>query len=270
MSSNMFRHLDLESIHAKAKLAGFTFNVNDYEMVSPTLARVMLTYTGNVPQSQEETRAEIARLFKGLASPVAESFRKVKDGVIAGYVKTTREVREFDATSVTAGKMKEMAANLLMDKTDESLWEKKSGASGDYLVRQGNDDLSGLVHLATNKQLGQPTFAHLASMPAESKEFAAFVSKDTEEVEHGYVVASAKGKMTLVPFGADDAIEVETAQLVEVINLDGEDAKALGTAMAPEVAADKNAMVEYYRKAYSYAPDYIQKIIDIINQHAFA
>jgi hypothetical protein len=266
----MFRHLDLDSIAAKATLAGFTLNVNDYEMVTPTLARVMLTYTGDVPRSQEEIRAEVARMFQGLASPVAESFRKVQNGVVAGYIKTSREVREFDPSVVTAGKMKEMAANLLMDKTDESLWEKKSGASGDYLVRQGNDDLSGLVHLATNKQIGQPTFAHLASMPAEQKEFAAFVSTESEEVEHGYVVASADNKMTVVPFGADAAVEIQTAQLVEVINLDGEDAKALGTVMAPEVAADKGAMVEYYRKAYSYAPDYIQKIIDIINQHAFA
>lgn len=265
-----FRNLDLDSLAAKATLSGFTLNVNDYQMVTPTLARVMLTHTGTVPTSQEEIRAEVARMFGGQASPVAESFRKVTDKVVAGFVKTAREVREFDSGMVTAGKMKEMAANLLMDKNDESLWEKKSGAAGDYLVRQGNDDLSGLVHLATNRQMGQPTFAHLASMPAESKEFAAYVSTDTEEVEHGYVVASADGKMTIVPVGAEDGVEVQVAQLVEVINLDGEDAKAAGGVMAAEVAADKGAMIEYYRKMFSYAPDYLQKIIDIINQHAFA
>jgi hypothetical protein len=265
-----FRNLDLDSLASRATLSGFTLNVNDYDMVTPTLARVMLTYTGNIPRSQEEIRASVAQLFKGHASPVADSFRKVTEGTVAGFIKTSREVREFDSGMVTAGKMKEMAANLLMDKTDESLWEKKSGAAGDYLVRQGNDDLSGLVHLATNKQLGQPTFAHLASMPAETKEFAAYVSTDTEEVEHGYVVASADGKMTVIPVGAEDAVEVQTAQLVEVINLDGEDAKAAGGVMAAEVAADKGAMIEYYRKMFSYAPDYLQKIIDIIGQHAFA
>lgn len=265
-----FRNLDLDSLASKATLAGFTLNVNDYDMVTPTLARVMLTYTGNVPRSQEEVRASVAALFKGHAAPVAESFRKVTEGTIAGFIKTSREVREFDSGMVTAGKMKEMAANLLMDKTDESLWEKKSGAAGDYLVRQGNDDLSGLVHLATHKKLGQPTFAHLASMPAETKEFAAYVSTDSEEVEHGYVVASADGKMTIIPVGAEEGVEVQTAQLVEVINLDGEDAKAAGGVMAAEVAADKGAMIEYYRKMFGYAPDYLQKIIDIINQHAFA
>lgn len=263
-----FRNLDLDAV--AAKINTFTMNVNDYEMVTPTLARVMLTYTGEVPMQHEEIRAQVAKLFDGLASPVAESFRKVTHGVIAGFVKTAREVREFDANLVTAGKMKEMASNLLMDKTDESLWEKKSGASGDYIVRQGNDDLSKLVHLAHHRQMGQPTFAHLASMPAEQKEFAAFVSSDSEEVEHGYVVASANGKMTVVPYGSDEPVEVQVAQLVEVINLDGEDSKKLGTQMAAEVASDKSAMVEYYRKAYSYAPDYVQMIIDMINQHAFA
>lgn len=263
-----FRNLDLDALAAKATLAGFTLNVNDYEMVTPTLARVMLNYTGSVPRTQEEIRASIAQVFKGSASPVAESFRKVTDGVIAGFIKTSREVREFNGE--TAGKMKEMAANLLMDKSDESLWEKKTGAAGEYLVRQGNDDLSGLVHLATNRQMGQPTFAHLASMPAEKTEFAAYVSKESEEVEHGYVVASAEGKMTVIPVGAESAVEVETAQLVEVINLDGADAKAAGGEMAAEVAADKGAMIEYYRKMFSYAPDYLQKIIDIIGQHSFA
>lgn len=265
-----FRNLDLDAIHAKIQTAGFTLNVNDYEMVTPTLARVMITYTGEVPQSQEEVRAGIARLFEGQASPVAESFRKVTAGVIAGFVKTAREVREFDQAVVTAGKMKEMAANLLMDKTDESLWEKKSGASGEYLVRQGNDDLSGLVHLATNRQMGQPTFAHLASMPAETKEFAAFVSKTSEEVEHAYVIASNEGKMTVLPFGSEDAVEIETAQLVEVLHLEAADVKGAGSEMAAEVAADKQAFIEYVRKWFSYAPDYVQKWIDMINQHAFA
>jgi hypothetical protein len=29
-------------------------------------------------------------------------------------------------------------------------------------------------------------------------------------------------------------------------------------------------MVEYYKKAYSYSPEYIQEIIKMIDQHAFA
>jgi hypothetical protein len=263
-----FRNLDIDAL--ASKLNSFTLSVNDYEMVSPTLARVMISYTGETPRMHEETRAGIAKLFDGHATPVAESFRKVCAGVITGFVKASREVREFDPESVTAGKMKEMAANLLMDKSDETLWEKRSGASGDYLIRQGEEDLSQLVHLAMHRQAGQPTFAALASMPAESKEFAAFVSPESEEVEHGYVVASADNKMTVIPFGAEEAVEVQTANLVEVIHMDGEDMRALGTEMAAEVASDKSAMIEYYRKAYGYAPDYVQKIIDMINQHSFA
>lgn len=263
-----FRNLDLDSLHAK--LNSFTMNVNDYEMVSPTLARVIITTTGNTPVQQEEIRASVARLFNGLASPVAESFRKVTDGVMAGFVKTNREVREYDEAAVTAGKMKVMSSNLLMDNDDASLWEIKEGSTGRYTVRQGNEDLSQLVHLACRKQMNQPTMAHLASMPAETKEFAAFVAPSSEEVEHGYVIASGEGKMTVMPFGADEAIEISTAQLVEVCNLDGEDVSAFGSPMAAECAASKEAMIEYYRKAYVYAPDYVQKIIEIINQHSVA
>jgi hypothetical protein len=267
-----FRNLDLDSI--TSRLNSFTMHVNDYQMISPTVARVMINYTGTAPNEQEEIRASIGRVFKGMASPVAESFRKVTEGVIAGFVKVSREVREYDEATVTAavasGKMKVMAANLLMDKTDESLWEVKEGATGKYTVRQGNDDLSQLVHLATKTRIGTPTFAHLASVPAEQKEFAAFVSKDSEEVEHGYVVASADGVMSVLPVGADEPVNIEVSQLVEVLNMDGDDTKALGVEMAAGVAGDKAAVVEYYKKAYGYAPDYLQKIMDMINCHSFA
>lgn len=262
-----FRNLDLDAI--ASKINTFTLNVNDYEMISPTLARVIITSSGEMPV-QEEVRASIARMFQGLASPVSESFRKVTDGVIAGFVKTAREVREYDEQQVTAGKLKVMAANLLMDTADQTLYEVKESSTGKYMVRQGDDDLTALVHLACHTKMTQPTFAHLASMPAESKEFAAFVSPESEEVEHGYVLSSEEGKMTVLPYGADTPLEITTSHLVEVCNLDGEDVKAFGTDMAAEVAADKSAMVEYYKKMFNYAPDYVAQVISIINMHAVA
>lgn len=264
---NHFRNLDLDAL--ASKINSFTLNVNDYEMLSPTLARVVVTYTGTLPV-REEIRAAVARMFGGAASPVAESFRKVTDGVIAGFVKASREVREYDEGLVTAGKMRVVASNMLMDNTDHTLWEVKESSTGKYTVRKSDEDLSALVHLACRTQMTQPTLAHLASMPAEPKEFAAFVSEDSEEVEHGYVIASEKGKMTVLPAGSDTPVEVTTAHLVEVMNLDGEDSKAFGHEMAAEVAADKATMIEYYKKMFSYSPEYIAKVIQIINQHAFA
>lgn len=264
---NSFRNLDIDSVANGFNT--FTMKVNDYEMITPSLAHVVVTYTGNAP-TQEEIRAGMAKMLNGQAVPVAQSFRKVTDGVVAGFVKAGREVREYDEQLVTAGKMKVMASNLLMDTEDQALYEVKESASGKYMVRQGNDDLSALVHLACRMQVGQPTFAHIASVPVEPREFAAYVSPDTEEVEHGYVIASAEGKMTVLPCGSDTPTEITSAHLVEVVNLDGEDVKAFGKEMAAGVAGDKAAMIEYYKALYGYDPAYLAQVIQCINMHAFA
>lgn len=262
-----FRNLDLDSFGKNFNT--FTLKVNDYEMVTPTLAHVVVTYTGETPV-QEEIRAGLTKMFGGLAAPVAQSFRKVTAGVVAGFVKASREVREYDESLVTAGKLRVMASNLLMDTDDQLLYEVKESSTGKYMVRQGNDDLTALVHLACRTQVGQPTLAHIASVPAEQREFAAYVSPTTEEVEHGYVISSADGKMSILPIGADTPIEITSTHLVEVVNLDGEDVKAFGKEMAAGVAGDKAAMVEYYKAMFGYDPAYLAKVIQIINMHAFA
>lgn len=263
-----FRNLDLDAL--SKNLSTFTLSLNDYEMVSPTIARVILNTTGTPPREREELRLAIAKLFAGQASPVVDSFRSVTESCMAGHIKLAREVRDFDEAEVASGRLKALASNQLMDTSDQSLYEVKEGSTGKYMVRLGNDDLSQLVHLACKTTTGTPTLAHLASMPALVKEFAAYVDLDSEEVEHGYVVANTNGTMTVLPVGGEEGVEVVEAQLVEVINLDGEDQKVFAHEMAAEVASDTSAIIEYYRKAYPYAPDYVQKIIDIIGQHARA
>lgn len=265
---NAYRNLDLVEVANKLKL--FTLNLQDYKMVSPTLAKVVITMTGQAPV-KEQVRASVADLFKGLASPVTASFRQLTNtgstSVLVGFVKASSEVRSM--TDVNKDKMKAMASNLLMDETDQSLWEIRKGSTGQYLVKQGEEDLSELANSLYARKVGMPTLANVADAEACSKEFAAFIDKNSEEVEHGYVIASEGGTTTILPYGEDEVKTIDSEQLVEVNNLDGEDVKAIGLQMAT-ASMDRNAMVEYYKKAYSYSPDYIQSIIDMIDQHAFA
>jgi hypothetical protein len=268
-----FRHLDMDSIIARVN--SFSVNLQDYELITPTLAKVLITYSGTSP-IKEEVRASIAKLFGQQASPVTHSFRSLErtggSKCLAGFIRYQSDVKEFDETAAdNQGRYKQMASNLLMDNEDKSMWEVKSGSTGKYLVRKGEEDLSELVHLAHAKKSGHPTLAQIAKVPAEVREFAAYVDLKNEEVMHGYVVAKTDQKMTVVAFdGEGEPEDINTDQLVEVVSLDGEDEQEMGRKMSTAAVNDREAMVRYYKQAYNYSPDYINMLIEMIDQHSFA
>lgn len=275
--SRLYRHADLASVAARINL--FNVTVQDYKMVTPTLARVVLSWTGGQPD-RNEVVSGISQLFNGLATPVEASFRNLQNtgpvSVTIGFVKANREIKDY-TTEIAGnkGRFKAMASNLLMDREDESLWEVKSSGTGKYLVKQGNEDLSELVHLARTHRGTLPSLAQIACVPAATQEFAAYVDTKTQEVLHGYVVESTmvKGRQKLKVLSIEGDGEVDVVdedQLVEVVQLDGKDQEAAKLKMSAEVAADRGAMVAYYTKMFGYAPDYLKKIIEAIDSHSFA
>lgn len=262
------------AVNMDAMLAINTFSlaVQDYQVMSPTLARVVLSYSGT-PPSKDEVRTSIAKMFNGMASAVTSSFTALDPTgavkAVVGFVKANRQVREL--SDMDPARTKVMSSNLLMDTEDKSLWEIKAGASGQYVVKQGQEDLSELVHLAHTRRSGIPSLTEIASVTGDKDEFVAYVDKTTEEVHTGFVIASTDDKMTVVAFESNEEVEIESAQLVQARYLDADDRKNLSKSpMAAEVANDRKAMVEYYKQAYSYSPEYIQAIIDMIDQHSFA
>ena len=264
-----FKHLDIDAITAKMNLS--TINLTDYKMVTPTVARVVISCTGQ-DTDESVTRSEIAKLFGEQASPIVSSFRKLPTGgevaTVVGFVKANRQVMAME--DVPKEKMKLMASNLMMNQDDKSLWDVRKGAAGEYLVRQGSEDLSELIQLARKPKIGTPSLAAIASMPAEPREFVAYVDTKLEEVQHGFVIASEGDNVTVIPVGMEQAVECKLECLVEVSYLDADDEKMLGQKTMATAGMDKSAMIEYYRKAYGYAPAYVAKIIEMINMHSFA
>lgn len=272
--SSLYRNADLASIARRVNT--FSVSLQDHQMVTPTLARVVLSWTGQQPD-RSEVAASIAGLFNGLASPVESSFRSLQSGPVSvaiGFVKANREVKEYTSEiAANQGRYKAMASNLLMDREDQSLWEVHSGSTGKFLVKKGNEDLSELVHLATARKATLPTLAQVASVPAEVQEFAAFVDPTVQEVMHGYIVGRADGgKVHVLAFEGDGQDqEIPEDLLVEVVNLDGKDQEAAKIKMSAEVASDRGAMVSYYTKLFgSYAPEYLKSVINMIDSHSIA
>ncbi len=270
-----YRLFDLDRV--AAQLSRFTVAVHDYKMVSPTVARVVLSYTGETPV-EEEIRQKISALFDNNAAAIAGSFRSLTHNgdikSVVGFVKMSREVRPFgeDEVKASADSFKVMASNLLMQKADGSMWEIKSGAMGKYLAKQTGDDLRELVHLAHNPVSGLPRFNQIASLASMTQphEFAAYVDLGAEEVMHGFVVESSDDKVKILAKETNEVVEVTADCLIQVQDLEGETQKVMASPEMQNFNMDKSGMVEYYRLAYRYDPAYIQKIIDMIGQHSFA
>jgi hypothetical protein len=276
---NAFQGFDIDA--AVKQINTFTLNVHDSRMMTPTLAKVILTYTGS-PESKDQVHQTIARMFNGYAAAVEDSFRILDDAgelkTTIGFVRANREVRPYDKDTSKGMRVVASNTNLLMDKKDESVWEVRKGASGTYIAKQGNEDLSELVHLATVSKGGYaPKFAQTAAIPAQPKEFVAYVSTISEEVEHGWVVSSVQaaadtGKpahLVVVAQGLEEPMRIGLAQVIDIRHLDKADLSTVGMKMST-AAMDKGAMVNYYRKAFSFAPDYLAKIIQQINEMSFA
>lgn len=260
-----FRNLDLAQAAGRMNLS--TINLQDYEPMTPSIARVILTVTGR--PDKQQLRASIAEHFKGFAAPIVNSFRELRTSlaarVLVGYVKTSAQVKEYEDTKG----YKVMASNLLMDEADESLWELRKGTTGTYLVKHGEEDLSELATKLVQRRAGAPVMAQLACASTATREFASYVDFNTGEVEHGYVIETANGKVKLLPVEQNETVEIEETQLVEVVDLQGKDEQETGMRLATASVTSK-ALIEFYSQVFQMAPDYLAKLIDAINEHAVA
>src|SRR5271167_4097532 len=170
----------------KQTISTQTVAITDFKMKSETLAKVLVSFTGN--QTKEELRASLLQKFDGLAAPVEDSFRIVKAGVAVGFIRANKEIRVVSDKELRAS-YKVMSSNIMMDDADKSLWEIREGKAGKFLARHGHEDLSELVNASVHRRSDIPALRSLQIAKAASGEFVSFVSK-SGDMDHGFVVAS--------------------------------------------------------------------------------
>jgi len=140
-----------------------TIAITDYELQSPTLARVIVSYTGHM--TREQIRANLLEQFDNQAAPVENSFHIIKShnngGAAVGFVRANKEVRVVDDKEIRAG-YRMMASNIMMDNADRSLWEVREGRGGKFLARHGQEDLSELVEAKLQRRQDIPALRHIA------------------------------------------------------------------------------------------------------------
>ncbi len=263
--STPYREFDPNSVLDKLQTKSVA--LNDYDLVNDNLARVVLAYTGD--WTKDEFLQKVTAMFDSHAVPVRDSFKRLTDNSVVGFVFSQPDIRTFDKED--ENKYRPVTANVLMDRDDESTWELKEGASGKYLCRHGMEDLSELAKGMYNKRVGYPTIRQLASEgDVAPQEFVAYVDPDEGEVSYGYAIERDKdaGTVAVLSYTTQEVQEVSDKLIIHATNLMGEDQKMANLELAAN--SDKSAMEQYYKKLFNYAPDYIAEIMKMINQHAFA
>lgn len=254
---------DLSSIRSIRSAA-----ITEFTPVYDSVARVIATFVGSMDPSEAIDR--LTAVMGNRARPIQSSFRWLEEGRSAiGFVTLAKAVREF--TPAVTARMHKINANLFTDAKDESLWEVKTGVGGSYLARQGQDNLAELLEASrVSVRSSAPRMAAILSASVRRSQFVAYVTENGSMVDYGFCVAAPQLESQSVlssTTGLVDKVPQGSVVGVYTLEIPGHVRAALGK--EPLVAsADTDRSIEYYKKAYAYAPEYVAEVVKQIEQMA--
>ncbi|MNX93460.1 hypothetical protein D3C86_1256430 [compost metagenome] len=250
-----------------------TITVTDHKLVSPTLARVIVAFTGDM--NGEAKAAMLTEQLKYLGAPVENSFRSLGRDTAVGFVRANREIREFDDTrdpktgQITArAQYKVMSNNVLMDNKDRSLWQVKDGPGGKYLARHGNENLAELIEATTNySRTDVPKLSRISDPKAARGEFAAFCGLDGN-MDYGFVTRVSASKTEVVSMASHRAVVIPN-QLIASLTPVGIDKDIHKQVMARVQTRDeKSKQIEYWKTLYAFDKPYADAYVTYVNNMA--
>jgi hypothetical protein len=246
-----------------------TASITDYELITAKLARVVVAFTGN--QTKAELAETLAKQMGYMGRPVENSFRMLKasangkGGVAIGYVRANQELRPTDDKEVRAN-YKVMGSNILMSNEDRTLWEVKTGASGMFLARKGQEDLGDLVEACVNRRSDVPRLNQVVSAGvAAPREFVAYASA-SGDMDYGFCIKASKDGTKLKVVSSTSGRE-EVIHSKQVASALPKDAVAIPRETHNKILAsgisreDVNQQTEYYNRLYFYNPSYLAEVI---------
>ena len=238
-----------------------TVNIVDYKIKSPTLAKVIISFTGDI--DKDYLQDALTQKLNYLATPVLSSFKQLRPGMAVGFLRANKATRVEDAKTITA-KYRVMSSNILMDNKDKSLWEVKEGAAGKYLARHGQEDLTALVQASVQRRSDAPRIANITIARAAQSELVAFVGDDGD-VDHGFAIATADDKVKVLSFARRIPVTVDYDSVVSIypVTVPNQISKQVTASLTPD---QKKQSKDYYQRLYGYAPEYLAMIIEEINQ----
>ncbi len=248
-----------------------TASITSFQMKSPVLAKVVVSTTGN--PTPEELRQILAEKMDYKAAVVDNSFRQIRAGVMVGFMRANREVRVVEPSELKAS-YRVLSSNILMDNHDRSLWELKSGAGGQYLARQTDEDLSELIEAnVTHMRQDVPKIHQLTASRVRSNELVAFVTPNGS-LDYGFVLRSNSQKAKVLAMSTQAPVTVENELIAGIyqVEVDREVNRKLATHLRANglTPGQKLNEVQYYRALYDYSPEYLDKVIKQIESDVAA
>lgn len=253
-----------------------TVAIADYSMVSPTIARVIVSFTGK--QTPSKLAAAVAKITDNQAAIIENSFRLVTNNSAVGYIRANREIRSVTENEIRAG-YKSASSNILMSNEDDSLWEVKKIGGQTYLARQNNDNLEDLVTAVANyNTINTPKLKLLSSVQPKRNELVAFVS-DAGDVDYGFVTATGNDSVKILSKASRKPVIASLNRVIASyeVDIDKKTDAAVRQNVSKQVRAaarsdaeTKATMTDYYNELYGYDPEYLAEVIKQINETSFA
>lgn len=242
-----------------------TISMNDYRIVSDTLAEVVVSCTGDM--NKDERAIALSKLFNEDLSPVQGSFTWLSDGVATGFVSLAPAVQVVEGDSQLAS-YKQLASNMYMDEQDDSLWEMREGAGGKYLVRQSKDELPAiLASTKAPRRAGIPSLSSVVRAAAKENELVSFIHGDA--LDHGVCIGKSKTNGYPVVLSTNNPrqpVAVDPRLIVSTSTIDMsrfEDVLRV-TAALP----DPSTVIDYWNRVFNHDPEYMAKLIENVEQQA--
>lgn len=275
-------------------------DVTSYEVLGEkgVVAKVVANVSGT--RKPAAIRRAIEQTLGGRAHCIEASFRAVPTNgdsdsiVVVGFVAAQRESRMIE----TRRGLQEIAKNVLMDTSDNSVWDVRKVGGKEYMYRQQQENLSELLELAHVRTLGVPRLDKMRTGHTEVANYITYVDTKDAEVRYGYG-AGSDGNMTLVMcrvtggltqvdnkaiitvtnFNRDPKERKIHASLIKagnklpkILNVHNKVTAGVITADAADYDysnVDYKNLHDYYKAIYAYAPDYFNEIEKIINAYGF-
>lgn len=249
------------SLQLNASVAN-TVNLIDYRLKSPELAKVLISYTGD--HTAESLTDALCAKMGNQARPVKSSFKQVRPGLAVGFIRANRAVIALPSSQELGAKYRVMSSNIYMDAGDKSLWEVKNGAAGKYLARHGQEDLTALVEATVQRRPDLPGLRHITVAKAAKHELTAFVAEDGS-LDYGIALAGSDDQVRVLSVARHVAVAVDYDNVVSMsaIKVPASLDKQVRASLTPD---EKKNEIDYWRRLYSYGPDYLKQIIEYVNQ----
>lgn len=241
-----------------------TVAITDYRVIDSSLAEVVVATTGN--PSRDEMVIQLTSKLKGKATPVVGSFRWLVEGTAAvGYVSTVTPVRALEGESVLSN-YKMLASNMYMDPSDDSLWELKEGGSGGrYLARRTQEELPEIMAAAKAPQrTGIPSLSRVVRASVKADEFVSFVAIGGE-VDYGVCVGTKEGASVVLSTTTRRLHAVPRERIISATKID---ANKLRTPRVTAGMPDANVVIDYWKQVYSYDQEYLNKLVQQVEETA--